>query len=293
MTAVKEEANAKINLFLDVLSKREDGFHEIRTVMHSVSLSDEITVTFSPSDKRSVRLKVMGSPYLPTDSRNLAVAAANAYMDACAIAGTVDITLKKKIPIAAGLAGGSTDAAAVLRAMNRINKRCLTERIMQRIAASLGSDVPYCYIGKTALCLGRGDDITRLNSKISAHFAIAIGNERVSTPTAYGALDAKYSNFDGSVKTAGEKLFDVAMRDIENGNMPSKSVFNVFESVVLPLCPLAEGAKKYLTELGADVAMMSGSGPSVFGVFSDEGKARLAVKALEEKGYNAFYAHSV
>jgi 4-diphosphocytidyl-2-C-methyl-D-erythritol kinase len=83
------------------------------------------------------------------------------------------------------------------------------------------------------------------------------------------------------------------MRDIENGNMPSKSVFNVFESVVLPLCPLAEGAKKYLTELGAGVAMMSGSGPSVFGVFSDEGKARLAVKALEEKGYNAFYAHSV
>lgn len=293
MTAVKENAYAKINLFLDVESKRDDGFHEIKTVMHTVSLADEITVRYTPSDKKSIRLRVSGVNYLPTDSRNLAVCAASAYMDASCMTGTVDIFLRKEIPIAAGLAGGSTDAAAVLRAMNKINKRTFTEKHMLKLSASLGSDVPFCYLGGTALCRGRGDDMIRLNSDIRSHFVIAIGNEHVSTPAAYGALDERFSDFDGSIPTGSETLFEACMKGFEEGKVAKDGVFNVFESVILPICPVANTIKAELMSLGADFSLMSGSGPSVFGAFSDGDKAREVAEKLKEKGYVAFYAHSV
>ena len=209
MIAVKEKAYAKINLFLDVINKRDDGFHDVKTVMHTVSLCDDVTVFYTPSDKRSIRVSVDGNKYLPQDSRNLAYRAAQLYLDKCAISANVDIKLKKRIPVAAGLAGGSSDAAAVLRAMNKANKRLLTDKALAEISSELGSDVPYCLMGKTALCEGRGEIMTRLPDVSVGYAVIAIADEFVSTPKAYGALDSVYSDFDGSVKTGGEERFSI------------------------------------------------------------------------------------
>ena len=142
MQVIKEKACAKVNLYLDVIARREDGFHDIKTVMHSVSLCDEVTVSYSPSQKTQVRISVQGNQYIPTDARNLAVRAASLYLEKAQLSADITIALKKHIPVAAGLAGGSSDAAAVLRACNRIFGRLFTERALAKMAAELGSDVP-------------------------------------------------------------------------------------------------------------------------------------------------------
>ena len=130
MNAVKESAYAKINLYLDVTGKRADGFHDISTVMHSVSLSDDITVTVNSVGTRSVKLVLDGNRRLPTDSKNLAVSAAELFLSRSGIDADITVKLRKRIPVSAGLAGGSTDAAAVLRAMNKLFKRPLTDRVL-------------------------------------------------------------------------------------------------------------------------------------------------------------------
>ena len=214
---VTEKAYAKINLYLDVISRREDGFHDIKTVMHSISLFDELTVTYKPSPITNVRLRLKGSRFLPTDDKNLAVRAAVLYLDALKKNADIEITLKKKIPIAAGLAGGSSDAAATLRAMNRLFDKAFTERALYKMAASLGSDVPYCLYGKTALCEGRGEIITKLPDTMKLNIVVAVANEHVSTPRAYSALDGIFSSFDGSVSTGGEAYYSVLMDSLEKG----------------------------------------------------------------------------
>ena len=293
MIAVKEKAYAKINLFLDVVSKREDGFHEIKTVMHTVSLCDEVTLFYTPSDKTNIRVSVDGNKFLPQDSRNLAYRAAQLYLDKCALTASVDIKLKKRIPVAAGLAGGSSDAAAVLRAMNRSNRRILTDKALSELSAELGSDVPYCLMGKTALCEGRGEKMTRLPDVYLGYAVIAIADEFVSTPKAYAALDGVFSDFDGTVKTGGNEKFPILKSAIDEGKIDTKGLFNVFERAVLPDCPKATEIKAELLSLGAKAALMSGSGPSVFGIFDTLSKAELAKEALLNKGFGAFVVHSV
>ncbi len=293
MIAVKEKAYAKINLFLDVVSKREDGFHEIKTVMHTVSLCDEVTLFYTPSDKTNIRVSVDGNKFLPQDSRNLAYRAAQLYLDKCALTASVDIKLKKRIPVAAGLAGGSSDAAAVLRAMNRSNRRLLTDKALSELSAELGSDVPYCLMGKTALCEGRGEKMTRLPDVYLGYAVIAIADEFVSTPKAYAALDGVFSDFDGTVKTGGNEKFPILKSAINEGKIDIKGLFNVFERAVLSDCPKATEIKAELLSLGAKAALMSGSGPSVFGIFDTLSKAELAKEALLNKGFGAFVVHSV
>ena len=199
MRSVKERAFAKINLYLEVIGKRDDGFHDIRTVMHSVTLCDDVTVSLVPTRMTEVRIDIEGNPRLPKDSRNLAVKAAELFLERSGRQGTVHIRMNKRIPVAAGLAGGSSDAAAVLRAMNRLFDGCYTERALSGLAAELGSDVPFCLIGGTALCEGRGEIITKLPDASPSSFVIAVSDERVSTPYAYATLDAAYSDFDGSI----------------------------------------------------------------------------------------------
>ena len=293
MIAVKEKAYGKINLFLDVLSRREDGFHDIRTVMHSVSLCDDITVLYTPSDRTQIRVSVDGNKFLPQDSRNLAYRAAALYLERLAITASVDIRLVKRIPIAAGLAGGSSDAAAVLRALNRINHRMLTDKALSEVASEIGSDVPYCLHGKTALCEGRGERMTRLPDIYHPYFVIAVAKEHISTPSAYSALDGIFGNFDGSLPTGGEELFGRAMESIGQGRMPTGALFNVFERAVLPECPGATAIKRELLSLGASAALMSGSGPSVFGIFDTEAEQTAARDALVSLGYSAYTARSV
>ena len=293
MTSVKEIAYAKINLHLDVLDRREDGFHSVRTVMHTVTLSDEITVSVKPSRKREITLSLVGGGKLPTDSRNLAYKAAETFLDATLIDAAVDIRLNKRIPVAAGLAGGSSDAAATLRALNRVYKKPLSEKRLLTIAAGLGSDVPFCLLGGTALCLGRGEIIERLQGGVDLHLVVAIADEHVSTPVAYSRLDELYGNFAVPRSDDADEIFASLMTSINERELKTHKLFNIFENAVLPICSGAEAIKQRMLDLGATHALMSGSGPSVFGIFENAGKAELAAEALKSEGYRAYTARSV
>lgn len=292
MQSVKEMAYAKINLYLSVTSKRDDGFHGIETVMHTVSLADEVTLTLQSIGKCAVRLAVDGGKWLPTDAKNIAYAAAMLFMERAGINAEINIRLVKRIPVAAGLAGGSADAAAVLRGMNRLFNRPLTERVLLSLAAELGSDVPYCLLGGTAICGGRGEQITRLPDTLSLHTVIAVAGEHVSTPMAYSALDTLYSNFDGSIPVTSGDALDELLVSIKNGTLQVSGLYNIFEDAVLPGCPGAVGIKARLKELGAKYAMMSGSGPSVFGIFGTASDAENAAATLRAEGIVAHAAQS-
>lgn len=293
MTSVKEIAYAKINLHLDVLDRREDGFHSVRTVMQTVTLADEITVSVKPSRKREISLSLVGGGKLPTDSRNLAYKAAELFLDATLIDAAIDIRLNKRIPVAAGLAGGSSDAAATLRALNRLYKKPLSEKRLLSIAAGLGSDVPFCLLGGTALCLGRGEIIERLPCGLDLQLVVAIADEHVSTPMAYSRLDELYGNFVVSRNDDADEIFASLMASIDKRELETEKLFNIFENAVLPICSGAEDIKRRMIELGATHALMSGSGPSVFGIFENAGKAELAAAALKSEGYRAYAARSV
>lgn len=293
MTTIKERANAKINLYLDVLSKREDGFHEVKTVMHSVKFGDEITVTSLPAEKTTVKLSVIGCKFLPTDIRNIAVKAAYLFLERAKLTREVTIKLIKHIPVAAGLAGGSSDAAAVLRALNKIHSKLFSVSALTALAAELGSDVAYCLYGKTAFCEGRGEKITKIPTSITSAFVIAIANERVSTPAAYKELDRIYSDFSGDIKTSGEEKYRLLCDSLTRGEIDSRGLFNVFEDAVLQNCSGASAIKAKLIELGARGAMMSGSGPAVFGIFDDITEATKAARILREMRFKAYYAESI
>ena len=276
-----------------MLSLRDDGFHEIKTVMHSVMFGDEVTITVSPAPQTTVKLNIIGNKFLPTDNKNLAVRAANLFLERIGLTADVSITLAKRIPVAAGLAGGSSDAAAVLRGMNKIYSRFFTVQALSEIAAELGSDVAYCLYGKTALCEGRGEKITKLAVSISESFVIAMANERVSTPQAYKALDEYYNAFDGSVETGGAQNYDELISALLKGQISQNGVFNAFEAPIMKNCKGAAEIKKKMYELGAKCAAMSGSGPAVFGVFDSFEAAKEACIALRSMRYKAYYAKSV
>ena len=290
MQVVKERAYAKINLFLDVVGRRDDGFHEVKTVMHTISLSDTVTVSAALAKESTVTIKIKGSERLPVDMRNLAVRAAWLFLGRSGIVAGVEITLEKKIPIASGMAGGSTDAAAVLRGLNRIFGRPLAARALMSIASEIGSDVAYCLYGKTALCEGRGELISRL--PVAPHLFVAVGvaDEHVSTPAAYSALDGIYGDF--SERADRREEIREFVEALSCGRVPNR-LYNIFEDAVLPGCPNATRIKEKMYELGASHALMSGSGPSVFGVFPDIESAKAAADVLRSLGFSAFFAESV
>lgn len=288
MTTVKEKAYAKINLFLDVIGLRDDGFHDIKTVMHSVCLADVLTVTSAKSNSLSIKVTVEGSKYVPEDSRNLAYMAANLFCEYLGIKSDIQINIKKNIPVSAGLAGGSTDAAATLRALNRIFKKPLSLKALAALGAKIGSDVPYCVLGKTAVCEGRGEMITPLEFKEKLNVVIAVADERVSTPAAYKRLDEVYSDFDGSIPTGGEDYFNEIISAIGKGERIDRGLFNIFEVPVFGFCPKAAYIKSKLLEMGSEGSIMSGSGPSVFGIFESEALAKKACDQLILEGYRAF-----
>ena len=292
MNAVKEYAYAKINLYLDVVALREDGFHDIKSIMHAVDLSDEITVKFSPSNAAKIRVFVSGNRYLPTDEKNLAYRAAALFMERAAVGGDVEIKIVKRIPVAAGLAGGSADAAAVFRAMNKIFGRMFSEKALIKMSSELGSDIPFCLIGKTVLCEGRGEVMTPINFSQKLNLVIAIADEHISTPRAYKRLDEIYSSFDGSVKTEGDSCFFSIISEIKRGRVGEGGLFNIFEEAVFPECPGAKWLKEKMKKLGARAALMSGSGPSVFGIFDSESQAVEAARVLRDEKITAHYAQS-
>ena len=280
-----ENAYAKINLYLDVTAKRSDGFHDVESVMQTVSLCDVLSLSAEPAQLTDIRISIEGAS-LPTDRSNLVYRAALAYLERARLSADVDIKLMKNIPIAAGLAGGSSDAAATLRAMNR-RFGALTEEELRAVAASLGSDIPFCLLGGTAICRGRGELIEPIRG-IDAHAVVAIGTDRISTPEAYARLDRIYSNFDGSIPTDADNYLRELLESMKNEVALPTDLYNIFETEIEKNAKSVTKIKAEMLCFGATATLMSGSGPSVFGIFTDGISAERACDELAKKGYRAY-----
>ena len=263
---MKLMAYAKINLFLDVLGTRTDGFHELCTVMQTVDLCDEIDLSVEAASETAVEI-TSDSGDIPSDKTNLAARAVFAYADACGVPLRARIRIEKRIPVCAGLAGGSADAAAVLRGLNGILRYLPAERL-KAVAATIGSDVPFCLAGGTKLCRGRGEILSDFSVPMNRYVVLVNSGERILTKEAFRRLDEAHLKKDGDERFA-------AFCDA-----PLVHLFNRFEEVILPDCPLASKLKGELLHRGAESAAMSGSGATVFGIFRDAQVARSAAEAL-------------
>ena len=276
MKTLKLKAMAKINLGLDVLRKREDGYHDLRMIMQTVYLYDkiELKVTEEPGIRVLTNLS-----YLPTNEDNLVYRAAKLLMDEFSIKKGVEIQLKKYIPVAAGLAGGSSDAAAVLVGINRIFRLNLSQEDLMKRGVKIGADVPYCIMRGTALAEGIGEKLTRLPNTPDCYVVLAKPGVHVSTQFVYGNLKANelkdHPDIDGQIDA------------IKNGDFygMAERMGNVLETVTVPAHPVIDEIKDIMKQEGAVNAMMSGSGPTVFGLFDDEEKAQSAFRILEQKEF--------
>ena len=281
MTVV-EKAFAKINLHLDITGIMENGYHSVNTVMQSVSLFD--TVTLSTRDDGQLAL-TCNKEGVPTDSSNLAIRAALAFREATGIEIGADIHIEKNIPIAGGLAGGSADAAATLKALNKVYSEPLSTEQLCTIGGALGADIPFCIVGGSAFADGKGDVLHPFPKMPDCFIVIASGGEGVSTPVAYGMLDSIYGGFTPNYVYTPVYL-DALTYAAEAANLDGivKSIFNIFEVPILSIRPVAKSIKESMLSSGALGAMMSGSGPSIFGIFDDEATARLACDNLKAMG---------
>ena len=271
-------ATAKINLALDVLSKREDGYHDVRMIMQMVGMYDRLELQpllFEPGIHLETNLS-----YIPTDEGNLAVKAAKLLMDEAGVTDGLKIRLDKFIPVAAGLAGGSSDAAMTMVGVNRLFHLGFTREELMKRAAKIGADVPFCILRGTALSEGIGDILTPLPQMPDAAILLCKPNISVSTRDVYGALDSgkagKHPDIDGMIRAIKDG-------DLERMTDPALMV-NVLESVTGPRYPVIGAIESIMKEEGALNAVMSGSGPTVFGIFRDAGKAEACrVRLRKEK----------
>ncbi len=268
---VSLETNAKINLTLDILGTRPDGYHEVEMIMQSIKLSDSIRL-----DVQTTGIMLhMNVPELPADESNLAWKAARLFMDECNIHNGVSITIEKRIPIAAGLAGGSTDAAGVLIGMNRLFKTKLSMAELCTLGEYLGSDVPFCIMGGTMLAKGRGEILQQLPD-LPPMIAV-LAKPPVSVSTAWA-----YKQYDKSVKTyhpdTRKMLSAMATGRIED---MAEALGNVLEEVTMQKHESIRAYKKILAENGVPACLMSGSGPTVFGLSATKEVADRAVRALK------------
>ena len=270
-------ANAKINLTLDILRRREDGYHDLQMVMQSVSLADELTVT--PA-RGGAGTAVSDLHFLPTGGKNLAQMAAAAFRQAVGAGGEVDVSIRKHVPVCAGLAGGSADAAAVLHAMNRLTGAGLSPVELAKIGERVGSDVPFCVLGGAALAQGRGELLT---PQAPCHIVICKPPFSISTPQLFARVNVRkiVRRPDTAGVTAALAAGDLAG--------VARRMYNVFEDVLQPrrLAEINE-IKSALIDCGALGASMSGSGPSVFGLFEDGARAQDACSRLRESYRDVF-----
>lgn len=284
MKSILLAAPAKINLFLDITSRRDDGYHEILSIMQSVSLCDEIFL--QQTDGQGISLEC-DNPSIPTGRDNIAYKAAELFMKSVSFSCGLKITLRKSIPAAAGLAGGSTDAAAVLRGLNSMFGKPFGVDGLCRMAESLGADVPFCVKGGCMKAEGIGNILTDLGLLPACHIVITCPDERVSTPAAYGALDKMYNNFKN--RPCNDAIYYRAEAALMSGDIEGvcKNTYNIFENVQNDRDDINR-IKQLMIEAGAEVSLMSGSGPSVFGLFKSADAASLAVMLLEQRGYTAY-----
>lgn len=283
MDKVMVRAYAKINLSLDVLGRLPNGYHEVKMVMQTVSLYDSVFLT-----KKEFGIE-LGSTlsFLPCNADNLAYAAAEAFFRECGIEGGVNIFLEKHIPVGAGLAGGSSDASAVLRGLNRLYGTRLSSRRLCEIGKTLGADVPYCILGGTRLAEGIGEILSPV-PKIPRCFVLLIKPQfSISTAWAYSNIDS----CENIVHPDTEGLISALRR----GNIEGvcRCLGNVLEDVSITRYPILSEIKSDLVSLGALGALMSGSGPTVFGIFTDEAAALAAKENLRAKYKTAYLCRTV
>ena len=286
-----ERANAKINLYLNVVARRENGYHDIVSLMQTVSLCDLVTLDFRTGSHTVITLRASGNDSMPTDCRNLAWRAAEKYLAKVGLTGEVTITIEKHIPMAAGLAGGSADAAAVLRGLNRIcGERLSTEQLCE-LGATLGADIPFCIVGGGARVTGIGDLLCEVPAMPQSVLAVACMGEGVSTPWAYGKLDEIYGGFAEAAEVDARP--DVILSALQKGDFDTAcdNFYNIFEEVVPTVQPYVDQLKATMERHGAMHAMMSGSGPSVFGIFASVEAAAEAVEEMRSMGASAFVCH--
>lgn len=268
-------AYGKINLGLDVVRRREDGYHEVRMIMQTVNLHDKILM--ERSSEAGVHTET-NLPYVPDGEGNLAYRAAKLLADEFHITDGVHIRIKKYIPVAAGMAGGSTDAAAVLVGMNRMFGLGLTRRELMKRGVKLGADVPYCILRGTALSEGIGEILTVLPPAPQCHIVLAKPQVAVSTKAVYGnlrvneLLPKEHPDIDGMAAAIKKKDLDGVITRLGN----------VLETVTIPEHPEIVKIKTIMLENGADGALMSGSGPTVFGIFKDKAAAEKACEVLNQ-----------
>ena len=266
-------AFAKINLGLDILRKREDGYHEVRMIMQTIQMYDVLEM--KKVKKPGISLSV-NYPYIPSDERNLVYKAAKLLMDEFQVKEGVDIRLEKFIPVAAVMPGGSSDAAAAMVGINHLFKLGLSEKDLMDRAVNIGADVPYCIMRGTALAEGIGEKLTRIAQVPDCYVLIGKPGIGVSTKTAYESLQLD--------KIQSHPDIDGMIRDIENGNLLAMTdkMGNVFESGIIGKYPVIGEIKDLMEANGALKAMMSGSGPTVFGIFDDREKMEAAAAVLRQ-----------
>lgn len=272
MKSISLNAYAKINLFLNITGKRPDGYHTLETVMHTISLCDEVCLEKSSGDIEII----CTDSSIPCDERNIAHKCAKAFFEKTGITGTgVRITITKRIPSQAGMGGGSADGAAVLKGMNSLFGTGLSENELCGIGVKIGADIPFCIVGGCGYCTGIGEDITPL-PPFSGTVLIGKGSEGVSTKEAFAAVDTvKVTVPDTDVRKAFECASDIS--EI------APCCFNIFEHALR--LDEAEQIKAIMQADGAVCACMTGSGSAVFGLFSSESAAEKAEKALKAKGF--------
>lgn len=275
MDSIRLKARAKINLGLDVLGKREDGYHEVRMVMQTIGIYDRLILTKIPEEEIRITSNLA---FLPVNENNLIYKAIKLLKDEYHFPGGVSVDLNKFIPVAAGMAGGSTDAASTMFGVNRLFGLNLSMGKMMELGVRLGADVPYCVMRGTALAEGIGEKLTRITPVPHMWILIAKPQINVSTRLVYEQLDMggiqKHPDIDGIIRA-------IEAQDVVR---VAQSMGNVLENVTVPLYPVIETIKQDMLSHGAINAMMSGSGPTVFGIFPDE-QTTLACQAfLKKKG---------
>ena len=265
------KALAKINLGLDVVRRREDGYHEVRMIMQTIHLYDRLDIKRTKESGIQIQTNLS---FLPVNENNLIYKAAKLLMDEFSIADGVSVKLDKRIPVAAGMAGGSTDAAAMLFGMNRLFSLGLTKRQLMERGVQIGADVPYCIMRGTALAEGIGEELSPLPPMVKCPVLIAKPSISVSTKFVYQNLKLDDTTIHPDI--------DLLIEDIKAKNLHDIAAHmgNVLETVTIPNYPVIDEIKKHMLSHGAVGAMMSGSGPTVFGLFDDEDTAKKAYKAM-------------
>ena len=285
MKEIEVKAWAKLNLSLDVLGRLGNGYHEMKMVMQTCSLHDDVRIELTGEDGVTVESNF---GFLPRDGSNIAVKAASAFFDAAGMRGQgARITLRKRIPVGAGLGGGSADAAAVLRGLNTLCQTRLDADTLETIGAALGSDVPFCVRGGTALAVGRGEKLLPAPEMPACGIVICKPRFSIRTPELFSMIDSRRSRIHPDT----EGLLD-AMAAGDVGNL-ARRMYNVFEEVLPRRCSDIGAIKRALLDAGALGAVMSGTGSAVFGLFPGLSEAEQAAAALRGRWRETFASEPV